>query len=128
MPENLTMSTKERQRLQVIGHLKHGKTTVLKAAATLGLTERQMYRVLHRYRHQGREKIHTKSGTKKGSAQSIRLPIYEMDRYTGVRSYTSITKKAVPPSWADSPLRGQRQAGNRTSTFMQPTIGLQTDR
>ena len=53
MPEILPMSTKERQRLEVIGHLKHGKTTVVKAAATLGLTKRQMYRILNRYRHQG---------------------------------------------------------------------------
>ena len=53
MQEILTMSTKERQRLQVIGHLKHGKTTVTKAAAALGLSERQMYRVLDRHRKQG---------------------------------------------------------------------------
>jgi hypothetical protein len=47
------MSTKERQRLQVLGHLKHGKTTVVKSAAALGISERQMYRVLDRYRSQG---------------------------------------------------------------------------
>lgn len=47
------MSTKERQRLQVIGSLKHGKTTVAKAASALGLSERQMYRVLDRHRRQG---------------------------------------------------------------------------
>jgi transposase len=53
MQEILTMSTKERQRLQVIGHLKHGKTTVAKAAAALGVSERQMYRILGRFRHNG---------------------------------------------------------------------------
>jgi hypothetical protein len=53
MSETLTMSTKERQRLQVMSHLKHGKATVGKAAAALGLSERQMYRVLGRYRSQG---------------------------------------------------------------------------
>jgi len=53
MLETLTMSTKERQRLQILGHLKHGKTTVVKAAAALGISERQMYRVLDRYRCQG---------------------------------------------------------------------------
>ena len=37
MSETLTMSTKERQRLQILGHLKHGKTTVVKAAAALVL-------------------------------------------------------------------------------------------
>ena len=53
MSETLTMNTKERQRLQVLGHLKDGKTTVAKAAAALALSERQMYRVLGRYRSQG---------------------------------------------------------------------------
>jgi hypothetical protein len=53
MSETLSLSTKERQRLQVLGHLKHGKTTVVKAAAALGLSERQMYRVLGRFRQEG---------------------------------------------------------------------------
>lgn len=53
MQEILTMSTKERQRLQVIGTLKHGKTTVATAAAALGLSERQMYRILGRFRDNG---------------------------------------------------------------------------
>jgi hypothetical protein len=53
MSETLTMSTKERQRLQVLGELKRGRTTVEKAAAALGVSERQMYRVLARYRRQG---------------------------------------------------------------------------
>jgi transposase len=53
MMETLPMSTKERQRLQILGHLKHGKSTVAKAAAALGLSERQMYRVLSRHRSQG---------------------------------------------------------------------------
>lgn len=75
MPENLIMSTKERQRLQVIGHLKHGKTTVLKAATALGLTERQMYRILHRYHHQGDVGlIHRLRGhsSNRGYTQSVR--------------------------------------------------------
>jgi hypothetical protein len=38
MQEVLTMSAKERQRLHVIDHLKHGETTMTKAAATLGLS------------------------------------------------------------------------------------------
>lgn len=53
MSETLTMSTKERQRLQILGQLKHGKSTVVKAAAALGMSQRQMYRVLERYRDQG---------------------------------------------------------------------------
>lgn len=53
MQEILTMSTKERQRLLVMGQLKQGKLTVVTAAASLGLSERQMYRVLDRFRTQG---------------------------------------------------------------------------
>jgi len=53
MQEMLTMSTKERQRLQLIGHLKQGKTTVAKVAAALALSERQMYRILGRFQRQG---------------------------------------------------------------------------
>jgi len=34
MSETLTMSSKERQRLQVLGHLKHDKTTIGKAFAS----------------------------------------------------------------------------------------------
>ena len=75
MQEILTMSTKERQRLQLIGHLKHGKTTVAKAAAALGLSERQMYRVLGRYRSQGdRGLIHRLRGhtSNRGYAPEVR--------------------------------------------------------
>jgi transposase len=53
MSEVLTMSTKERQRLEVIGQVKHGKTKVTQAAEILGVTERQMYRLLYRYRSDG---------------------------------------------------------------------------
>ena len=53
MPEILTMSMSERQRLQVIGRIKHGDSTVAEAAESLGISERQMYRVLWRHRSQG---------------------------------------------------------------------------
>jgi hypothetical protein len=36
MSETLTMSTKERQRMQAMDYLTHGKMTVVKAAAALG--------------------------------------------------------------------------------------------
>jgi hypothetical protein len=83
MSETLTMSTKERQRLQVIGHLKHGKTTVLKAAAALGLSERQMYRVLGRYRIQGdRGLIHQLRGqsSNRGYAVEVRQEALRLHR------------------------------------------------
>ena len=75
MSETLSMSTKERQRLQVLGHLRHGKTTVVKAAAALGLSERQMYRVLERFRREGdRGLIHRSRGqtSNRGYAQEVR--------------------------------------------------------
>ena len=78
MPEVLTMSTKERQRLQVISHLRHGKTTVVEAAAALGLTERQMYRILHRYREHGDAGlIHRLRGhsSNRGYTQEIRREV-----------------------------------------------------
>ena len=81
MPEILPMSTKERQRLEVIGHLKHGKTTVVKAAATLGLTERQMYRILNRYRHQGDSGlVHQLRGhcSNRGYTQSVRSEVIQL--------------------------------------------------
>ena len=53
MPEILTMSTRERQRLQVVGRIKHGDITISEAARSLNLTERQMYRVLARHKIQG---------------------------------------------------------------------------
>jgi hypothetical protein len=83
MSETLTMSTKERQRLQIIGHLKHGKTTVLKAAAALGLSERQMYRVLGRYRIQGdRGLIHQLRGqsSNRGYAVEVRQEALRLHR------------------------------------------------
>lgn len=53
MTETLTMSTKERQRLQVMNQLSQGKLTIVRAAASLGVSERQMYRILGRYRKHG---------------------------------------------------------------------------
>ena len=83
MQEILTMSTKERQRLQVIGHLKHGKTTVTKTAAALGLSESQMYRVLGRYRKQGDEGLlhrlrgHSSNRGYSDKVREITLRVYQ---------------------------------------------------
>lgn len=83
MSETLTMSTKERQRLQILGHLKHGKTTVVKAAAALGISERQMYRVLDRYRGQGdRGLIHRLRGqtSNRGYPPEVRTQALRLHR------------------------------------------------
>jgi transcriptional regulator with GAF, ATPase, and Fis domain len=53
MTETLTMSTKERQRLQVIDRIHHSDTTVAAAAERLQISERQMYRLLSRHKKDG---------------------------------------------------------------------------
>lgn len=85
MTEVLTMSTKERQRLQVIGQLKHRQTTVAKAAAAVGLTERQMYRVLGRYRKEGDRGLIHRLRTKvsnRGYPSSLRREAVRLYRQT----------------------------------------------
>jgi len=57
MAETLTMSTKERQRLQVISRIHHEDTTVAAAAESLQISERQMYRLLRRHKKDGDQGI-----------------------------------------------------------------------
>src|SRR3569623_720420 len=45
----LTMSRKERQRLEVFGRVKRGEITVVRAAAWLKLSERQARRMYKRF-------------------------------------------------------------------------------
>jgi transposase len=81
MQEMLTMSTKERQRLQLIGHLKQGKTTVAKVAAALGLSERQMYRILHRFQRQGDAGLihqHRGHSSNRGYPESVRREVLHL--------------------------------------------------
>lgn len=83
MPEILTMSTKERQRLQAVSQLKAGKTSVAKVAAVLGLSERQMFRVLARYRSQGdRGLVHRLRGQRsnRGYGAAIRGEVLHLHR------------------------------------------------
>lgn len=85
MSETLRMSTKERQRLQLIGHLAHGRTTVQRAASALGLSERQMYRVLARYRSQGdRGLIHRLRGqpSNRGYPDSVQKRVLRLYQET----------------------------------------------
>lgn len=51
--EVLTMSTKERQSLQIISRINHKNLKVVEAAEILGISERQMYRLLLRYKGNG---------------------------------------------------------------------------
>jgi hypothetical protein len=48
MSDILTVNTNERQQLQMMKHLKQGKTAMVRAIAALGLSE-PIYRVLDRY-------------------------------------------------------------------------------
>jgi len=53
MTETVTMSYREREHLKVIGRIEAGELTVAEAAESIHLTERQMYRLLKRYRQEG---------------------------------------------------------------------------
>ena len=63
MTETVTMSYREREHLKVIGRIEAGELTVAEAAESIHLTERQMYRLLRRYRQEGdRALIHRLRG------------------------------------------------------------------
>jgi len=87
MPEVLQMSTTERQRLQIITRIKHGDTTVVGAAESLGITERQMYRLLERYKSQGDQGLihgHRGKPSNRGYAREVKdraLRLYQ-ERYS----------------------------------------------
>ena len=51
--EHLLMSRKERSRLEMLGRVKRGEVTLVKAAELLGLGYRQAKRSYRRYRDQG---------------------------------------------------------------------------
>ena len=53
MEKSLTMSKKEINRIDTICRIERGEETIERAANILGMSERQMYRVLKRYRASG---------------------------------------------------------------------------
>jgi hypothetical protein len=53
MEGSLTMSQHERERLKIIDRIKRQELTVVVAAESIGISERQMYRILKRYLIQG---------------------------------------------------------------------------
>ena len=53
MEGSLTMSQRERERLKIIDRIKRRELTVVLAAESVGISERQMYRILKRYRLHG---------------------------------------------------------------------------
>ena len=71
MTETLTMSTKERQRLQVVSRIHRRDTTVAAAAESLQISEWQMYRLLI------------------FSAQARHRPPHDFGQYTGAALLTN---------------------------------------
>ncbi len=53
MSEQVTLTLKEQKRLRVFNEVKSGRLTVVRAAVSLGLSERHVYRLLARYRRTG---------------------------------------------------------------------------
>jgi len=77
MPEEeiLTMSYKERDRLKVLARVKQGELTRRLAAESLGVTERQLYRMLSRYKNQGDKGIIHGLRGRPGSNRSYSLEV-----------------------------------------------------
>jgi hypothetical protein len=72
MKETLTMSYRETDRLKVISRIEHHELTVVEAAESLQLSERQVYRILRRYHSQGDQGIlHRLRGRSSNAAFSI---------------------------------------------------------
>ena len=53
MTETITLSSYEMERLKVILRVEHNELTVAEAAESIDLSERQLYRILQRYRAEG---------------------------------------------------------------------------
>jgi hypothetical protein len=79
----ITMSKREMERLKMIVRIKEGKITVVEAAESLHLSERQMYRVLARYRTQGEAGlVHRLRGTisNRGYSKEIQRKVLRVFR------------------------------------------------
>lgn len=64
MEGSLTMSQRERERLRIIDRIERRELTVVLAAESVGISERQMYRILKRYRlHGDNGLVHRLRGT-----------------------------------------------------------------
>ena len=96
MTETVTMSNCERDHLKVIGRIEAGELTVAEAAESVHITERQMYRLLRRYRQEGdRGLIHRLRGRRSNLA-------YESDvRTTAVRLYRELYSDYGPTLFAE---------------------------
>jgi len=80
---HLTMNTKERERLKVIHRIEHHELTVANAARSFAMSERQVYRLLKRYRIEGDAGIiHKQRGkpSPKRTAPDIRCRVADLFR------------------------------------------------
>ena len=81
MQELLTMSQKERKRIKVLDQKTEGKLTVKEASGIMGISERQTYRLLNRYKAEGdRGIIHRLRGklSNRGYPKQIKQEVIEI--------------------------------------------------
>lgn len=81
MTTTMHMSYREMERLKIITRIEQDDLTVIEGAEALDLSERQMYRILHRYRvtgaegliHRLRGRVSNKACPKEQQAKAVRL-------------------------------------------------------
>ena len=78
----LTMSSKERERLIIIGRVVKREMSCVEAAESLGLTERQLYRIRDRYIADGDEGlIHRLRGSTSNYGYGFKVRTRLLDLY-----------------------------------------------
>ena len=96
MTETVTMSNCERDHLKVIGRIEAGELTVAEAAESVHITERQMYRLLRRYRQEGdRGLIHRLRGRRSNLAYAGEI------RTKAIRLYRELYSDYGPTLFAE---------------------------
>lgn len=83
MEPTITISMREMDRLKMIVRIKEGKITVVEASESLQISERQMYRVLARYRAQGEAGlVHRLRGTSsnRGYSKETQKKVFRLFR------------------------------------------------
>ena len=71
MSEEVTLTVKEQKRLRLLNEVESRKMTVVRAAASMGRSERQVYRLLARYRLEGAAAL---AHGNRGRPSSRRMP------------------------------------------------------
>ena len=80
--DEIRMSRKERERLEVCGGVKRGELTLVKAAELLGLSYRQAKRVYRRYRRDGaRGLVHGSRGRESNRCRPVATRQTVLERY-----------------------------------------------